>query len=119
MLVENPHTLSSCPKCGGYLENFAWYYQGNRILDVRCVLCSEYFFEPPIPFNERKREKKAFHHYGNLERLSDDRLFSPITSDLAAAHGVCPRAISYWRAKRRAAQPEGCPVEPKTGPQGH
>ncbi len=102
MLVENPHTLSNCLKCAGYLEHFAWYYQGNRILDVRCVLCSEYYFEPP---GDYKHHHKAFHHYGNLENLSDDRLFSPVTSDLAAAHGVCPRAISYWRDKRRRAQP--------------
>ncbi len=98
MLIENPHDLRSCPRCGGYLEYLTWFWEGNRVDDVRCVLCSEYFFEPPpVPICH----KKAFHHYGDLERLSDDRLFSPVTSDLAAAHGVCPRAISYWRAKRR------------------
>ncbi len=103
MLVENPHSLSHCLKCGGYLEHFAWYYQGNRILDVRCVLCSEYYFEPPIPSDIHTRVR-GFHHYGEISRLSEDQLFNSAAGDIARAHDVSYHTVTYWRDKRRKEQ---------------
>ena len=46
MVIDNPHSLSRCPRCGGNLEFFWWFYMGERIDDVRCLMCSEYFFSP-------------------------------------------------------------------------
>ena len=67
MLIFEPgDSLSRCKVCGGILEYIRTFYKGEAFMDIRCINCGRYYFDPLPPISQHMGQGR-----NSLEMLSD------------------------------------------------